>query len=138
VGTICATHAAGTGHGGKPTLPVNGRWLNNSGSHTPGRPYLTYGKTTSMNRPGPSQTWVIIDENATGLNDAAFAMGVRREEWLDLPGTYHGDAAGIAFADGHSEIHKWMDARTKAGKRIPIPGSVDWEWLAERTTATAR
>jgi len=138
VGTICAAQATGSGHAGKPILPVNGRWLNNSGSHTPGRPYLTYGKTTSMNRPGPSKTWVLIDENPDGLNDAAFAMGVRREEWLDLPGTYHGDAAGIAFGDGHSEIHKWVDPRTKQGRRIPVQGSVDWAWLAEHTTATTR
>jgi prepilin-type N-terminal cleavage/methylation domain-containing protein/prepilin-type processing-associated H-X9-DG protein len=142
VGTMCAEQARSGGHSGKPNQPVNGRWLNNSGRHTPENPYYTYGKAGSMNRPGPSQTWVLIDEDALSLNDASFAMGVRRAEWIDWPGTYHNFAAGIAFADGHSEIHKWQDARTQIENasvhRVAVPGSEDWQWLADRTTARAR
>jgi prepilin-type processing-associated H-X9-DG protein len=26
-----------------------------------------------------------------------------------MPASYHNGAAGFAFADGHSEIHKWKD-----------------------------
>ena len=140
VGSVCQDYASFRGHSGKPSTAVNGRWLNNAGNHRRGRPYLTYGKTSDLTRPGPAKTWVIIDEDAYSVNDARFAMGVQRAEWIDWPGTYHGNAAGIAFADGHSEIHKWQDGRTQRDnvggvQRLAVPGSVDWEWLAERTAS---
>jgi prepilin-type N-terminal cleavage/methylation domain-containing protein/prepilin-type processing-associated H-X9-DG protein len=55
--------------------------------------------------------------------------------WVFLDG-----ACGFSFADGHAEIHKWLDARTKPPIRPPnyvvinAPGSVDVHWLQERTT----
>jgi len=104
VGTICAGYDLGRSHSGVPNLPVNGPKLANSNSHQRGKPYFTYGKTTALTRPGPSMTWVLIDENAVSLNDAAFGFGMQNPEWIDWPGTYHNNACGIAFADGHSEI----------------------------------
>ena len=35
---------------------------------------------------------------------------------IDYPASYHDGAAGITFMDGHAEIHKWLDPRTK-----PVP-----------------
>jgi prepilin-type processing-associated H-X9-DG protein len=29
-------------------------------------------------------------------------------KWVDLPAKAHGNSCGFSFADGHSEIHKWM------------------------------
>jgi len=29
-------------------------------------------------------------------------------QWFDVPGTYHNGGCGFAFADGHSESHKWF------------------------------
>ena len=65
--------------------------------------------------------------------------------WYDLPGIYHHNAAGFSFADGHSEIRKWMDPRTcpplvKGGVGdggsggVPASGSVDVAWVQERST----
>jgi len=28
---------------------------------------------------------------------------------VDYPASYHNGAGGVAFADGHSEIHRWRD-----------------------------
>jgi prepilin-type processing-associated H-X9-DG protein len=40
------------------------------------------------------------------------------------PASYHNRAAGISFADGHSEIRKWLDAFTistlKAGEKLQL------------------
>ncbi len=89
--------------------------------------------------PGPAQTWIFIDEDADSLNDGGFAVGVARPEWIDWPGTYHNNACGLAFGDGHSEIKKWNDPRTKVingnVSRASVPGSVDWQWIAYRTSA---
>ena len=69
----------------------------------------------------PSGLWVPIDEDAHGLNDAAFAFGMERPGWLDYPGTYHNFGCGFAFADGHSETHRWLDASTHFGQGYSAP-----------------
>ena len=118
-------------HFGVPTLSVNGPWLNNQHTHRRNTPWATYGRTADIRAPGPSMLWVLVDENAEGLNDAAFAFGMQQQVWLDGPGSYHNGACGFAFADGHSEIHKWM--------QNPQPQSAanvqDWGWMQQRTSA---
>jgi len=56
--------------------------------------------------PGPSETWVFLDEHPCSINDAGF-FNPYVSSWVDQPASYHCGAAGFAFADGHSEIHKW-------------------------------
>jgi hypothetical protein len=94
-------------------LPVLGRWLDGDCyCHTRNGPWFTYGKTTSILRPTPSGLFVLLDENFYSINDASFAVTMVGNKFLDGPGTYHNFAGGIAFAGGHSEIHKWKDPRT--------------------------
>ena len=38
--------------------------------------------------------------------------------WQDVPGTGHGGACRLAFADGHSEIKMWKDPRTTSGPML--------------------
>ena len=120
-------------------LAVDGPWLDNNHSHTLGKTWRTYGKLGDFTDPGPSSTWVLIDEDADSLNDAGFAVGMERPEWIDWPGTYHNMACGFAFGDGHSEIKKWSDERTKIingnAARKQVPGSPDAAWIMERTSA---
>jgi len=124
---------------------VNGPWLTgNSGQNnrTAG-PYRVYAKESDIVEPGPSQLWVLIDEDQWSINDAGFAVSCQAAKWIDWPGTYHNMACGLAFADGHSEIHKWKDGKTKVpivnGKgvvsQVSVPNSVDWKWIQERTSA---
>jgi prepilin-type N-terminal cleavage/methylation domain-containing protein len=62
----------------------------------------------------------------------------------DYPGMYHHLACGFSFADGHSELKRWRDARTTppltAGAN-PLfsvfsqsPGNQDVEWLQDHST----
>jgi prepilin-type processing-associated H-X9-DG protein len=61
---------------------------------------------------------------------------------VDYPASYHNRAAGFSFADGHSEIKKWLDGRTvpnlKAGGLIPLgvasPGNRDVDWLQDHAS----
>jgi prepilin-type N-terminal cleavage/methylation domain-containing protein/prepilin-type processing-associated H-X9-DG protein len=125
-------------HHGAPTLPVNGPWLNNQDTHRRNSPWLTYGKFTSMRSPGPSTTWVLLDEDPVHINDAAFAFAMDQPQWFDVPGTYHNSGCGFAFADGHSEAHKWRLQARKVGWGAPVSGAADqndWEWMRERTSA---
>jgi len=143
VGTICQGFDDGLGHSGNHTLSVNGPWLNSKHDHRRNSPWRTYGKTTSIQTPGPSMLWVLVDEDPRGLNDAAFAVNMEVPGWLDYPGTYHNFGCGFAFADGHSETHQWRDSNTRYGKGYMGTGSADpndwkdWLWITARTSARA-
>ena len=62
--------------------------------------------------------------------------------FYDLPGYYHHFACGFSFADGHSEIRRWVDDRTMPplvkGGLVPdviaSPNNNDVIWLQERCT----
>ncbi len=118
-------------HSGVPNLSVNGPWLNNQYNHRRNSPWATYGKVSAIGAPGPAMLWVLVDENANGLNDAAFAFGMEQVEWKDAPGSYHNGACGFAFADCHSEIHKWMEKPVAQGDA----NETDWGWMQQRTSA---
>jgi prepilin-type N-terminal cleavage/methylation domain-containing protein/prepilin-type processing-associated H-X9-DG protein len=122
------------------TSPVDGPWLDGTHSHTKNGPWFTYGKTTQIIRPGPSGLWVFLDEDYRSLNDAGFAVTMVANEFKDAPGSYHSKACGFAFADGHSEIHKWKDGRTPVtgtsfGATLFSPPNQDVAWIQERTSA---
>ena len=128
-------------HKGTPTLPVNGPWLNGSYHHIRNSPWFTYGKTTQIVRPSPSGLFVLLDEDYRSINDAGFAVTMVANEFKDAPGSYHNLACGFAFADGHSEIHRWRDGRTPVrgtsfGATVfSNPLNQDVIWLQERTSA---
>jgi len=138
VGTACYNFRNNNGHGGKMG-PVNGPWLDNTHNHTRNNPYATFGAMGDFTKIGPSQVWTFLDEDEYSLNDGGFAIGMVVAEWIDFPGTYHNNAGGLSFADGHSEIHKWKDGRTKVingnVSRRAVPGSVDWQWMKDHTSA---
>jgi prepilin-type N-terminal cleavage/methylation domain-containing protein/prepilin-type processing-associated H-X9-DG protein len=138
VGTICPGFDAGEGHSGKPTLSVNGPWLNNHYTHRRDSPWRTYAKQSGVQAPGPAMLWVLLDEDIKDLNDAAFCSGMERAVWYDVPGTYHDFGCGFAFADGHSETHKWMYRAEKHGWGFVITDPMDkndWFWMRERTSS---
>ncbi|HEX4122432.1 MAG TPA: type II secretion system protein [Verrucomicrobiae bacterium] len=96
--------------------PVGGGWLNGASYNGQQTEYLTYGKTSMFTKPGPANTWVIMDENPISINDASLAIsaaGSTAETYvIDWPSGNHNQAGGIAFADGHAIIQKWRDPRT--------------------------
>ena len=99
-------------------------------------------KASTIMAPGPSQFMVLLDERFESINDGLFLVEMdgyptsTPSGLSDFPAIYHGGAAGIAFADGHSEIHKWKDAATLA----PIMGSRgvqapnDLFWMQDHST----
>jgi prepilin-type N-terminal cleavage/methylation domain-containing protein/prepilin-type processing-associated H-X9-DG protein len=143
VGTIDPVYDAdgpgpGTPHGGVPDLSVNGPWLNNKDNHRRNSPWRTFGKATDPGVPGPSMLWVLVDEDVNSLNDAALCFGMEQPVWYDCPGTAHNGACGFAYADGHSESHRWMSTTPKQGNGFVITDAQDhsdWLWMRQRTSA---
>jgi prepilin-type N-terminal cleavage/methylation domain-containing protein len=137
---------------GSPTIgsPVQGGWLPGSGYNSSQTTWLTYGKMASFTRPGPVNTWVIMDENPLTINDGSFAVSALATAGttylIDYPTGLHGGAGGLAFADGHSIVHKWQDPRTYTppasmhgqgggGSTVESPGNPDLLYLAPLTSA---
>jgi type II secretory pathway pseudopilin PulG len=142
VETTCAGFDASTGHSGAPRLSVNGPWLDNAHAHRRDNPYKTFGKLTSFTVVSPAGIWLTMDEDPYSINDGNFALGMNTAEWIDLPGSAHDFAAKLSFGDGHVELHRWLDSRTLVVNGIvtrrPVPNSVDWAWLAARTSFRAQ
>ncbi len=128
VGTIYGSSTAMVGTDPRPVgSPVGGGWLSGSSYVNGVNPtWLTYGKLSSFVHPGPSKTWVIIDENPYSINDGSMAISANATPGntylIDYPSGLHGGAGGISFADGHSIIQKWQDKRTYTPQGIIQPG----------------
>ncbi|HTB85029.1 MAG TPA: prepilin-type N-terminal cleavage/methylation domain-containing protein [Candidatus Sulfotelmatobacter sp.] len=99
----------------------------------------------------PSDTWVFMDENPYSMNDGSFLVLPGGTSWIDCPATYHNGCNGMAFVDGHAEIHKWHDAAVLNGYAPPaVPygnpsytqvapaqnPATDLNWLQSKTTQT--
>ena len=63
-------------------------------------------------------------------------------KWGDTPASYHNGACGISFADGHSQIHKWVSGTTRfavqangnyAPPSFDAAGQKDYVWLMNQT-----
>ena len=77
----------------------------------PSGPARIFNKESDMVQPGPSSTFVFIDENANSIDDGYFAgTPCLPGYWINVPSTRHGNAGGLSFADGHAEIKAWNDS----------------------------
>lgn len=98
----------------------------------------------SAGQPGPAMTFVLLDERPESLNDGYFVVEMNgysttqlsSSELVDYPSISHNGACGFGFADGHSEVHKWMDAVISAPmppmtKTYPAGQAKDVRWLQD-------
>jgi prepilin-type processing-associated H-X9-DG protein len=103
-------------------------------------------KDTDITIPGPSSTFVLIDENANSIDDGYFACSPGLpNKWINVPSTRHGNASGLSFADGHAEIRGWKDnivlsqnagtKRVSGGTFSSDPNSGDNAWLEQRESS---
>jgi len=111
--------------------------------------------TALVGSPGASKTWVFIEEREDAINWGNYLQDMTGSPTKtnpnpnpgaykfsqDIPSSYHGSACSFGFADGHSEIHKWLDGRTMPGIQVGgtfgsanVPYDVDVTWLQDHTT----
>lgn len=118
-------------------------WGNSGGEAA----FNVFRKMSQINFPPPVKAAVLVDEREDSINDGYFVIDMkgypdqpRLTKIVDYPASYHNGACGWAFADGHSEIHKWIDPRTKPkltpGQLIPLdvasPDNKDVQWMQDR------
>ncbi|MGA2867397.1 MAG: prepilin-type N-terminal cleavage/methylation domain-containing protein [Verrucomicrobiota bacterium] len=88
-----------------------GFYMDPSGGSTWYHDYFKYDRQSDIVHPAPTDLWVFNDEHPDSINDAWEITDVTSTaQWVDKPANYHGGSAGFAFADGHSQVHKWREA----------------------------
>jgi prepilin-type N-terminal cleavage/methylation domain-containing protein/prepilin-type processing-associated H-X9-DG protein len=107
-------------------------------------PYPTFRRFKKTGEVGnPTKTFVFIDENSDSINDGGFGVKmwqyndkVGTPQIIDTPAGYHAGAAGVAFLDGHSEVHKWKnkDTYNNNGASTGNQFSEDVDWLSQNTS----
>jgi prepilin-type N-terminal cleavage/methylation domain-containing protein/prepilin-type processing-associated H-X9-DG protein len=100
-------------------------------------------KSSDLNAPGPAESWVFTDEHPDSIDDAILYTDAGATngtgQFTELPSGNHAGACGIAFADGHAEIHKWKVPDTfrpvayTSVQRVSVVLNPDLAWLANRT-----
>jgi prepilin-type N-terminal cleavage/methylation domain-containing protein/prepilin-type processing-associated H-X9-DG protein len=127
-----------------------GDWLDPAGfqANVTTKKYRVFYKTSDLLN--PAMTWMLLDEHPDSMNAGGFGNTMvetpAAARIVDFPASFHNGAGGISFADGHSEIHKWRDARTRPKPKyttdLPLnvtsPNNQDMSWLSDRTSALNR
>jgi prepilin-type processing-associated H-X9-DG protein len=106
-------------------------------------PFWWAKKMTDLNLPGPAMSWLFIDEHPDSIDDCIlytnpyFTSGTG--QFTELPANDHAGSCGVGFADGHAEIHKWVDALSlypvqyTTRNQISVSNSRDLAWMSQRT-----
>lgn len=119
-----------------------------TGSWLPASNYMIFQKESDIARPSPSMLLVFLDEHPDSINDGGWAFPMydpderARANLIDYPASYHNGAGALTFADGHAEIHRWLDPRTRPAIRFTneiahakTPNNPDTDWLAARVSS---
>jgi prepilin-type N-terminal cleavage/methylation domain-containing protein len=96
-----------------------------------------FAKESDLRR--PSELWVLLDEDERSINDGFFVTDPTGHMWIDFPAVSqhrHNFSFGLSFADGHSEVWRHSDARTRrlSVNRTEQSGNRDLARLATAST----
>lgn len=101
--------------------------------------YFQAAKLTDLQNPKPAETWVSLDEHPDSINDGVLHPP-NTTQLVDLPANYHEGGAGVAFADGRAEVHRWQASVLNVPVKfinlnnLPAPANdPDIQWLRYRT-----
>jgi prepilin-type N-terminal cleavage/methylation domain-containing protein/prepilin-type processing-associated H-X9-DG protein len=128
---------------------INGTDVNADG-WLPHPPYKIFMKESHLSLFAPSMLILLVDEHPDSINDAAWAQRVcttpAQTFMVDYPASYHSGACGFSFADGHAEIHLWLDTRTKPPAHynnnlalaVAQPNNPDILWMSQRLSVQSK
>ena len=87
--------------------------------------------------PGPSKTFIFIDEHEQSIDDGILA--VDSDVWWKMPADRHSQGCNLSFTDGHVEHHRWQAPKKFKTYQQPASATdggkdrLDLCWLYEGT-----
>jgi prepilin-type N-terminal cleavage/methylation domain-containing protein/prepilin-type processing-associated H-X9-DG protein len=132
-----AVGGPGTGTGNKPP-----------GSLANFNPFYVATTLSQLLVPGPSRSWVFINEHPDSIDDGIFYLDPLHGDqsgtgqFTEVPASYLGGGCGISFADGHAEVHNWQGSMANRPvtygtlHNLNVSGDPDLAWLAQRIPIT--
>jgi prepilin-type N-terminal cleavage/methylation domain-containing protein/prepilin-type processing-associated H-X9-DG protein len=82
-------------------------WINNGNSDF--WVTLSVSRESQFLRPGPSRTFVLIDEAEDSIDNGSFGVSAPGQWlWINWPTGRHSRGGTLGFADGHAEWWKWF------------------------------
>jgi prepilin-type N-terminal cleavage/methylation domain-containing protein/prepilin-type processing-associated H-X9-DG protein len=105
---------------------------------------LRFDNWADFTRPGPSSTFLFLDEHEDSISDGYFFLGNKDPQvfgWNEVPANHHNRGSQLVFVDGHAERHQWRDKRTLLPVTrtllygIAQPNNPDILWLYQHATA---
>jgi prepilin-type processing-associated H-X9-DG protein len=135
------------GRGDANGNPAAMNWSSTTMGTTPGECRVYY-KMADFVTPGPSETFVFVDEPSDRINDGFFVTQMETyptstDTICDFPAQYHAGGAGFSFVDGHALVKVWKTALLLAVPQTDVilsyPTAVsgfnkDVSWLQEHAT----
>lgn len=128
------------------SISMNGWMGPNAPAWNPG--YTVFAKVSQMTKLSPSQALVYLDEREDSIDDGYYAINMTTgagAQLVNFPGSFHNGSGGLSFADGHAEIHRWVDPRTtppfkKGQKRefTTMKDNRDLIWLQAHGTSSIK
>jgi prepilin-type N-terminal cleavage/methylation domain-containing protein/prepilin-type processing-associated H-X9-DG protein len=100
------------------TLSLNsclGGSANAAGTYPQGRVYIDAKKESDLKKPGPANIFTFLDEHGNCIDDGCFHMDPGQDPtgggiyWRNMPANYHGGGYSVTFADGHSELVRFLE-----------------------------
>ncbi|HUD48244.1 MAG TPA: type II secretion system protein [Candidatus Baltobacteraceae bacterium] len=90
----------------------------------------TYTKMSAILR--PSTTFLMMEAGDwRGYNVGTWVvnwLGDDGFDWQDPPAIWHGNVSSVAFADGHGELHKWVDPAIVTAGMSAAEGNAEASW----------
>jgi prepilin-type N-terminal cleavage/methylation domain-containing protein len=123
-----------------------GEWLDQNFNQNQ-KVWRTYAKAAEIVI--PAKTFIFLDEHPDSINDSAFQIACTGADSpasariIDYPASYHDNGSCcFSFADGRSEMHKWIGRTIKPPIGSPSiqlnvnagESWVDIQWIAQNTT----
>jgi prepilin-type N-terminal cleavage/methylation domain-containing protein/prepilin-type processing-associated H-X9-DG protein len=115
--------------------------LSATGSNNNNPGYVQFFRITDI--PQPADIFVFVEEHPDSLNDGYFLNRFYSKQWNDLPSSDHNGSAPFAFADGHAQLHRWVEATTQQPLQpdvVDFPVALadhqteDLNWVLNRTS----
>jgi prepilin-type N-terminal cleavage/methylation domain-containing protein/prepilin-type processing-associated H-X9-DG protein len=113
----------------------------------PGWAYDSYSKANGMNGirwesnpetapfekvsslPSPSRMYVFVEEaDSRGWNRGTWVLDIIPDNWVDPMAIFHNTASTLGFADGHAELHRWLEKETIDAGRKGATGIDPFYW----------